>query len=215
MVDVGQVVSPGQRIARVFSTDAAEVRVPLSDADLALLGLPIAFNHTDETPGPQVRLSAQVAGAPRTWTGRLARTDSAIDPRTRTLTGIVEVIDPYGAAAEASGMPLAIGLFVDAEVDGALFTDIIELPREALRGADEVFVAQRDGTLSIRTATVVYSGRDRAIVSSGVEPGDMIVTSPVLSPRDGMKIEAYDQAGTLLFPPRPATDPKPAEGAKS
>jgi multidrug efflux pump subunit AcrA (membrane-fusion protein) len=40
MVDEGQYVGPGRVVASVFSTDVAEVRLPLTDADIAALGVP-------------------------------------------------------------------------------------------------------------------------------------------------------------------------------
>jgi multidrug resistance efflux pump len=43
MVDEGQYVGAGRTVASVFSTDVAEVRLPLTDADIAALGVPIGF----------------------------------------------------------------------------------------------------------------------------------------------------------------------------
>jgi RND family efflux transporter MFP subunit len=43
-VDVGQFMGRGATIARVYSIDYAEVRLPISDADLAYLDLPLGYN---------------------------------------------------------------------------------------------------------------------------------------------------------------------------
>ena len=40
---LGQYVNPGSRLGRIFSTDIAEVRVALTDADLTKLDLPVAY----------------------------------------------------------------------------------------------------------------------------------------------------------------------------
>lgn len=200
--DLGQFVSPGQRVGRLFSTDIMQVRLPLTDSELALLDLPLAFEAKEGVPGPEVTLSAVVAGKERIWNGRIARTDSALDPRTRTLGAIVEVQDPYGEGAD-DDMPLAAGLFVNAHIVGRVVPDAYALPRAALRGAATVYVANTDGTLDIRQVEVVSTDRDRVVISSGVFDDEHIVVSPILSAQQGMAIEAYNAEGVLLFPERP------------
>ena len=97
---VGQYVAPGAQLGRIFSTDVAEIRLPLTDGDLAKLGLSIAFVETEENPGPPVHLSAFVAGQQHEWQARIARTDGAIDPATRQISAIAVVDDPYGERSE-------------------------------------------------------------------------------------------------------------------
>ena len=61
-VDEGQYVSIGRTVASVFSTDTAEVRLPLSNADIAALGVPIGYEAEDGL-GLSVELVADVGGA--------------------------------------------------------------------------------------------------------------------------------------------------------
>lgn len=196
--DLGQYVGLGTPLGEVFSTDTVLVRLPLTDHELGLLGIPVAYNATasgDE--GIDVTLSATVAGQYAEWQGVITRTDSAIDPQTRVLYAIAEVEDPYGAAAD-NGAPLAVGLFVNALIEGRNVRTVTVLPRSALRGEDSVFVAQEGGTLAIRQVDVVTSDVDRLIVSSGVNSGDMVVVSPIRGASEGMRIESYGEAGEIL-----------------
>ncbi|MEK7264791.1 MAG: efflux RND transporter periplasmic adaptor subunit, partial [Pseudomonadota bacterium] len=142
----GQFISPGAPIGRIFSTDVAEVRLPLTDSDLAKSGLSIAFFETPEVKGPPVTLSATIAGEFHQWNARIARTDGAIDPATRQVSAIAVVEDPYGAGAD-NGTPLAMGLFVDARITGKPIDDAVILPRSALYGRDTVYVIAKDETL--------------------------------------------------------------------
>ena len=198
MVDLGQFVGAGSRLARVFSTDVVQIRLPLTDAELGLLGMPLAFEAESPDTAPAVSLNAQVAGQMRQWEGYVVRTDSAINPQTRTLFAIVEVGDPYGAAWESAGAPLAVGLFVEARIEGRRLERAFALPRSALRGADQVFVAEEDDTLSIRTVQVVDSSAERVVVSSGVDAGEWVVTSPLRAPADGMAITPLGEDGRPL-----------------
>ena len=196
--DLGQYVTPGTPLGTVFSTESVLVRIPLTDQQLNLLGIPVAFNAAQAAGGTiPVTLSATVAGEPQTWQGAIARTDSAIDPQTRVLYAIAEIQDPYGAAAEG-GAPLAVGLFVAAEIQGRSVADAYVLPRNALRGTNEVFVAQEGGTLTIRQVNVVTSDIDRVVVTSGVQAGDLVVTSPVRGASDGMRIQSLDESGSVI-----------------
>ena len=193
---LGQFVNAGTPLGEVFSTDTVLVRLPLTDFELGILGIPVAYSAGDE-PGIPVTLTATLAGEAQTWMGRITRTDSAIDPQTRVLYAIAEVDDPYGAAAE-NGAPLAVGLFVNAEIVGREVENAYILPRAALRGEDSVYVAEPGGLLSIRTVDVVTSSTERLVVSSGVSAGDMVVVSPVRGASDGMRIQSLDEAGEVL-----------------
>lgn len=184
--DYGQYVTPGARLGRIFSTSVVDVRVPLTDADLAKLGLPLAFTESKAHPGPDVTLSAIVGGKQRDWQGHITRTDSAIDPKTRQLYAFAEVNDPYGKGSD-DGMPLAVGLFVQAKIEGREVDNALVIPRSALRGDNKVFLV-KDDTLDIVTVNVASSDRNHAIVTAGLNLDDKVITSPVRGAASGMKI---------------------------
>ncbi|MCC5995961.1 MAG: efflux RND transporter periplasmic adaptor subunit [Oceanicaulis sp.] len=198
LVDLGQFVGPGARLGRVFATETVQVRLPLSDREIALLNMPAAFQASADNPGPQVMLSAQSGGVMRQWRGEVVRTDAAINPQTRTLGVFVEVRDPYGAAADEAGAPLAVGQFVEAVIQGRQISDAIVLPRRALRGTGQMFVAERDGTLSVRDVQIIDSTPERVVVASGVAAGDRVITSTVRAAAHGMPVTALDPDGEPL-----------------
>ena len=76
--DLGQYVNPGTRLGVTFAIDYAEVRLPLTDRDLAFVDLPnaAAISSTGSAEGPLLELSASpkranitLAGANRTHRG--------------------------------------------------------------------------------------------------------------------------------------------------
>lgn len=188
---VGEFVSPGAQLGRIFSTDIAEIRLPLTDLDLAKLGLPIDFTETEDAPGPPVDLTAVIAGQPHQWRGRIARTEGAIDPATRQIFTIAVVEDPYGAGAD-DGAPLAMGLFVDARIEGRPYENAIILPRSALYGRDQVYVIGENDTLEERKVTIVSTDRDTITLSAGVAPGERIAASPLRGAGDGDEVSPAD-----------------------
>lgn len=195
--DLGQYVTPGTQLGEVFSTDRVLVRLPLTDNDLGLLGIPVAFNAETDGGGIPVTLSAVLAGQRQEWQAEITRTDSAIDSQTRVLYAIAEVEDPYGAAA-TQGAPLAVGLFLTAEIEGREVQNAFVLPRSALRGENTVLVAQPGGTLSVRTVEVITSDPESLIVASGVTAGEMVIISPIRGASEGMRIQSLDATGEVI-----------------
>lgn len=191
LVSLGDTINPGQNIGRVYGVAIAEVKLPLTDMDMARLGLGIGFISTKSQPGPDVNLSAIVAGELHTWQGHIARISSSYDSATRVLFAYAEVADPYGKGAD-NGVPLASGLFVNVKIDGREVVNSIVVPRTALRGSDTVYIANKDKTLSLRTVIVASSSREMVVISSGLTSGERVITSPIRGVADGMKIELAD-----------------------
>ncbi|MBT4161539.1 MAG: efflux RND transporter periplasmic adaptor subunit [Gammaproteobacteria bacterium] len=189
LVDIGQYVSPGTRIGRAFGNDVVEIRLPLNDTQLASLGLPIGY-IAPKGGALAVEITATVAGKEQKWQGELTRLDAAIDPSSRLLYGIAEVNNPYGDGASQYGMPLAVGLFVTAEVSGRELRDAYIIPRHALRAGNQVYVVNDKGRLEIRAVDVTYSSSEEAVIGMGLAPGDKVVVSSIRNPIEGMQLEA-------------------------
>jgi len=188
----GQFISPGAAIGRIFSTDVAEIRLPLADGDLAKLGISLAFNETPENPGPKATLSTTIAGAYHEWNARVARTDGAFDPGTRQVGAIAIVEDPYGKGA-SDGVPLAAGLFVDAVIEGRALDRAVVLPRTSLFGRDTVYVIGAENRISARQVVVIAADKDTITLAGGLESGERVVTSPLRGARDGDKVTPTDR----------------------
>lgn len=187
LAGVGQFISPGAAIGRIFSTDVAEIRLPLADSDLAKLGISLAFVETPGDPGPKVTLSSTIGGEYHEWVARIARTDGAIDPTTRQISAIAVVEDPYGKGADG-GSPLAIGLFVDAVIEGRAIERAIVLPRTALFGRNTVYVIGAEDRISAREVAVISADKDTITLAGGLEYGERVVTSPLRGAKDGDKV---------------------------
>ena len=190
MVDEGQYVGAGRTVASVFSTDVAEVRLPLTDADIAALGVPIGY-EADEGAGLRVQLSTDIAGATRKWTGRLVRLDASLDPRTRSTFGTVEVANPFDVAD--GDMPMAPGLFVAADIEGRTLADVLAIPAAGLRAGGRVFIMNDDDLLEVRSVIVAHATASVAYLSSGVNEGDRIIVSPIRNPVAGMALSAIEE----------------------
>jgi RND family efflux transporter MFP subunit len=187
-VGIGQYVTAGTKVGRVFSIDIAEVRLPLTDSQLVELNLPLGYKAEDMISAPQVNFKANLGNREFFWTGKIVRVDAAINKDTRLIYATAEVVDPYGLGA-TDGMPLAVGMFVSAEIEGVSEQNAYVMPRMALRNQDTVYVINSDNQLEIRTVNVISTSEDHVMVSSGVSSGEHVVTSTLPNAANGMAVE--------------------------
>jgi len=205
-VDVGQFVSRGVPIGKLYATDYAEVRLPLPDRDLRYLDIPFDLSgetvYSDGEPieasvGPAVQLRAEFAGEERTWAGHIVRTEGEIDAKSRMVHLVARVEDPYGKSGTRRSAPLAVGLFVEAEIQGRWAKGVFVLPRMALRtdgGEDLVYVVDAGDRLRFKAVEVLRAERNDVIIGSGLERGDRVCVSPMAAAVNGMAVRTLRAA---------------------
>ena len=187
-----QFVARGAPMALIYAIDYAEVRLPIPDQDLAYIHLPLAYRGSPApAQGPRVVLRAKFAGREYSWGGRIVVTEGQIDSESRMLHAVAEVKDPYGRGGQPGRPPLAVGMFVEAEIQGRTIKDVMVLPRSAMRADDEVLVVDQDDRLRFRKVDVLRTEKDRVLVRSGLEAGDRVGVSIVEAAVDGMKVRVF------------------------
>ena len=187
-VGIGQYVTAGTPMGRVFSIGTVEVRLPLTDTQLVELNLPLGFMADSLSDAPKVSFSAPMGNRDYHWQGQIVRVDAAVDQDTRLIYATAEVADPYGIGA-SEGMPMAVGMFVGAEIAGVAEQSAYVMPRLALRNQDKVYVINAENRLEIRTVNVLSTSEERVLVTSGVDSGDRVVTSTLPNAVEGMEVE--------------------------
>jgi len=177
-VDVGQYVAPGTSVARVYATDVAQVRLPLTDRQVALLDLPLSYDNTDSTvgAGAQVVLEARFANQTWQWQGRIVRTDASIDVNSRVVYAVAEIERPFAREAGSERPPLSPGLFVNATINGRQIENVVELPRNSLRTDGSVLVVDAQQRAQPREVEVLQS-TPQVMWVRGLERGDRVIVS--------------------------------------
>jgi hypothetical protein len=176
-------------VARIYAVDYAEVRLPIPDQEAAFVDLPIDYRgDASENAGPEVLLRERFAGREYSWTGTIVRTEGEIDPRTRMIQTVARIQDPYGRSAQLERPPLAVGMFVKAEIGGRLLEDIVVLPRSALRGRDQVLVVDAENRLRLRRVDILRKQRETVVIAGGLAPGELVCTSPLETIDEGSEV---------------------------
>ena len=200
-VDIGQFVTTGSPLATIYAIDKAEIRLPLPDNELAYLELPLIYRgEQGKRLGPKVLLRAKFAGADFEWQGRIVRTEGEIDRTSRMVHAVAEVPNPYGRTEDRERPPLAVGMFVEAEIEGVVAEDVAVLPRAALRNDGRVLVIDSSNQLRFREVDVFRQTNTEVVIRSGLESGEKVLLSPLGAVTDGMEVRIAPDDGTPATP---------------
>ncbi|MCV6625175.1 MAG: efflux RND transporter periplasmic adaptor subunit [Cellvibrionaceae bacterium] len=194
--NIGQYIGAGSKLGRAFATDKVKLRLPLSDSQLASLNLPIGF-VAEADNAPLVELSATVGGQLKTWQGQLTRVAAAFDQNTRLVYALAEVKDPY-----AQQTPLAVGLYVKAQVYGETLEQALAIPRAALRAGNKIYVVDENKRLDVREVQVIEKSPERALIRGAVQAGEQVVVSPLRNPSQGMAVNTMSRDKTSATMPQ-------------
>jgi len=197
--DIGQFVNPGSRLGSTFAVNTAEVRLALTDQDLAFINLPEAADiaASGSFNGPSVKLSAIRKGQFQQWDAHIIRTEGVVDEKSRVTYAVAQIKDPYRLSHSDSNWKnsaaLPIGTFVKATISGRSFPNIIKVPRSAIRGKNELMFIDTENYLHIRKVNILRSDSKFAYIQQGVEHGDRISITAIDSPINGMKVRTEDE----------------------
>jgi len=215
-VDLGQYVNPGTQLAVLLGSDQAEVVIDLPmgrmdwlpqsstsldgenqfPATVSLAGMISAsvWNATvkrhllELTPrGMMVQLIAEAEDP-----FRLKRKSQVKSKNKRTsektLINTVETANSESPPTpQTSNMPLFVGAFVNVSIPGRRLENVVNIPAQALRDQDTVWVAL-EGELEVRRVKIAHLDQDNIYLSGGVKPGEQIIISPIKGAANGLKI---------------------------
>ena len=188
-VDIGMVVSPGIPLAQIYAIDKIEITLPIAESDIKFLSIPLDGRVVPFSNQPSMILTSSFAGVSQKWNGKILRTAAEIDPRTRMLSVIGQV---SVKSSKNSTIPIKVGMFVNASIEGKSFNNIYVVPREKVRDG-EVWVLNNEGILSKREVQLLRYEKDKALISDGFEKGDKILLTRLDVLIEGMKLEKKDQ----------------------
>jgi RND family efflux transporter MFP subunit len=181
-VELGQYVSPGQKIAHVYSTDSLQVRVPLTDRQVRLINLP--SRHQDDFSVPTV-ITGVYGGRVHTWNGSLKRVEASLNVASQTVYAVIEVNDLISIDTDTM---LPVGLFVEVGIQGEVIEGAISMPRDALKPGNVIYVL-RDGSLQFVEAELLQSSPTSVLVIADLIDGDAVITDQMPYAVPGMAVK--------------------------
>ena len=186
LADVGQFVTAGTRVGEAFAIDYVEVRLPLTERDLSMMGSLVSQNLTDKT----VLLSGTVDGINTSWQATIVRSEGVVSELNRAQYLVARLADPYGLKVDQDNksVPLRVGTFVKASIEGKVLKDVFQIPRSALLEGSRVGLIDSEQLLKIVPVTVAHADDQYYYLSNGLIAGMEIVISALGTPIEGLKL---------------------------
>ncbi|MFT7579356.1 MAG: RND family efflux transporter MFP subunit, partial [Myxococcota bacterium] len=206
MVEMGLLAQPGAQLAQIVGTDTFWIDATVPLERLSSIRIP-GEGGVPAGDGATVKVTLAEGGDGGVFHGRVLRLLNELDPLGVQARLLVEVHDPLRLAEGNAGMRLFRGAFVDLEIDATTLENVVEIPRKALREDSKVWV-KVGKTLEMRDVVIIWRERDRVLIRSGVEPGELLIINRISKVTDRMPVRHHDEA-----PPKEAAAEAPDTGA--
>lgn len=188
-VDLGaQLVAQGA-VATLVATDTFWLEVSVPVAQLSWLKLP----GVNSSVGASAQVTTPSLSHPRS--GRVVRLLGNLEEGGRMARLLIAIIDPLDKNKPlGQRQPLLLGDYVDVVLDGRDLNDVIVLSRNAVHDGNQVWVAQADNTLTIRTVEILWKDRTQIYIGGdgdgedGLQAGDQVIVSDLSAAVEGMEI---------------------------
>jgi RND family efflux transporter MFP subunit len=177
---------PGSLIQAGTASDTQSMPlVRVSDNYLLRLDIPVQVEYVqDIRVGDAVDVRVDSLGG-KTFTGKISRFTDKVDEQTRTMTTEIEVKNPD--LEIVPGMYATVVLKVERK-PGAL-----AVPVQAVAGGDNdktVYLINQAGEIEVRPVTLGLETPDKYEITSGLEPGDLVMIGNRSLVHPGQKVQA-------------------------
>jgi hypothetical protein len=191
-VGIGKYVRAGNNVAMVASVDGAEIVVPLQLDDLKWLSIP---RQKNSAKGSTATVQLEVGSNLYQWQGLLVRSLGEVDMKSRMAQVVVKVDDPYRLQGEENSqqLNLELGMFVEVVFQGETLSDVVEIPRAALRQNSTVWIMDSDQKLKIVPVEIIRQQKDTVLIDSSLEDGAQVILTTLPGGVDGMKLRSVSQ----------------------
>jgi RND family efflux transporter MFP subunit len=171
-VELGSQVTTQTPLAEIAGTDEYWVFATIPVDHLQWLDIPgtkatirLDRNSRESVEGEVFALEPELEG-----NGRLARI-------------VIRIPDPL-----ASPVPLLLGSYVHAELEGRQVADVFAIPSDALHQGNMVWLMNGEDRLQARPVTILWQTREKVFVGEGLAEGETLVLTDIPSPLPGMKL---------------------------
>jgi multidrug efflux system membrane fusion protein len=173
-VEAGQVVTPGQTVAKLARPGEKEIVIAVPESQRELV------EHAREYA---VTLNALPG---RTWKGRLREFSPSADPATRTYGARITVVEP--------GNEMDLGMSARVSVASGAAASGVELPLSAIYSRGETPNVWLVSANSVHLVPVKMRGLsgERVLIESGLNSGDMVVIAGASLIREGQPVRVLN-----------------------
>jgi RND family efflux transporter MFP subunit len=196
-IEVGQTVTPQSQAVTLAGTDTFWVRAAVRTEELDQLRVP-ALHGDVEGSRALVRLDPEQN---EVLSGRVVRLLGDLDTAGRMARVLVEVRDPLdlegGRATPGRRGLLLLDSYVDLLLEGAQVRRLFEVPRDWLQEGGHLWLSSGE-RLEMRPVDVAWRFEDSVCIEEGLSDGELVVTSRLATPIEGMKLRRVEDASPVV-----------------
>jgi RND family efflux transporter MFP subunit len=189
-VDIGQYVSPGTVLAKIYAVDYAEIRLPLSNRQLEFVDIPENYRGETESPdqNTEVTLTVNFGNQKYQWMGTIVRAEGTYDVRSRRLFVVAQVDNPYGQQ-DPKKPPLKVGQYVEAQIKGRLLDKVFVIPRSAVRENSQILLIDKQNKIQTLRIKAIWEDGQTMVISEGIEEGELLCLTPITFAAQGITVK--------------------------
>ena len=189
-------------LATLVGSDVYWIEAPIPASQLRW----ISTGQKGMAEGSQVRVFDTVIwGSESFRTGQVIGMTAMVEEQGRMAKLLAEVPDPLALQARSSNLSrLLLGSYVRVEIAGQALPRAVAIERDLVHDGNRIWIMDEQGNLDIRTIEITFRDQDQVLVTGGISAGELLVTSNLPSPVQGMSLRV-----------REATAESPAGGEKT
>ena len=185
--DLGQYVNAGNRLGVTFSTEFAEVRLPLSDRDVLFAGLPAPSRLTSPSAEKSTSVKFRIDMNPsKTRSGYIERSEGVVDEKTRMIFAVARLEDPYNLNNNEDALVLPMGTFVSAEILSNESYNFVRIPRSAIINNRQVILIDSENKIQYKDIDLIRADEDFGYINDEFFDGKRISMTPIEDGVNGM-----------------------------
>ena len=178
-VNIGSLVTIQGTLATLADVDAYRVEALVPPDRLSALRI-------NEKTGSEAIIHSQYSK--QTWQGKVVRITGKMTGKSRMAGVIILVPDPLGLKHQEKIPQLLLDDHVAVKILGKPLENVFSLSRSILRDGNTVWV-YNSGVLEIKEVSLVWKEDGQVFVKSGINSGDVVITSDLPAPVKGMALQ--------------------------
>ena len=180
-IEIGTTVFPGTLLGNIYPISAYEIRLPIADQDIPFIGL--EFNGKQMSDDAQLNVSLFLGN--EKFEGRVIRAEAEVGPITKMRSVVARIDNEKNTKTNSN--PIAVGQFVQAEINGIEISNVFVLPRNMVRD-ESIWVVDSRMTLFNRPVNVIRYENEFALIDEGIDSGDRLLITRLSSLINGKKV---------------------------
>jgi len=199
-LEENQFVAPGAAVLTLADDSILEISVPLDSREARNWlrfkdegANPADAWFRDLEPVPvEIRWTEDPEG--HVWEGIAHRVEK-FDEQTRTVTVAVRILGGNAQRRDADSLPLVQGMFCEVRIPGKAIEGAYRIPASAVSFDGLAYLAVDGRLKTIRLTRAINIGEE-AVITEGLNPGDILVTTRLVNPLENTALEIVNSTSS-------------------